>query len=85
MRHVEKKNFKREGFLEQKDKEDEDEKSIGRDLIQNTFRYYEKMRKQIQTSIVPPFEVSKSKGELRSNLKASFQEATFHPEINKKS
>ena len=55
--------------------------------MERTARYYEKMKKTILNSIMPPMERSKSKLELRSSQELSddFLHPSFRPEINEKS
>lgn len=63
----------------------EDERSVGREVISKTQKYYEKVKRSIVTSIMPShFEHSKSKGDLRVVKKAS-EGPTFQPEINLRS
>ena len=82
MRHIERVEIKKEGMIEQRQKQDLDEKSIGREIADRTFHYYDKMRRSIQNSILPiHFDRSKSKG----NLRDSKNQVEFHPEINEKS
>jgi hypothetical protein len=55
--------------------------------VERTARYYDKMKKSILNSIMPPMERSKSKMDLRSSFdqRDDFLNPSFQPEINERS
>jgi len=63
---VQKVEIKKEGIIQQRQRDEIEERFVGQEVVERTARYYDKMKKSILNSIMPPMERSKSKLELRS-------------------
>ena len=63
---MQKVEIKKEGIIQQRQRDEIEERFVGQEVVERTARYYDKMKKSILNSIMPPMERSKSKLELRS-------------------
>lgn len=82
MRHLKKIEDKKEGLIEQQEREDRQQRSLGREVQQRTHQYYQKVRKSIVNSIVPPLVTGDKKDKEERD---DYVNPSFHPEINPKS
>ena len=63
---MQKVEIKKEGIIQQRQRDEIEERFVGEVVVERTARYYDKMKKSILNSIMPSLERSKSKLELRS-------------------
>ena len=80
MRHIEKIEFKKEGILEQRERQQIDSIINGREQVIKTQRYYEKIKKRSTSKNSAHSEKSKKSEGKQNNTSTMVNEnMTFHP------